>query len=69
MFRRNISPHGPNTRSKRWRSSLTHFNGPRATTVAALGRFKTSAISPINRKEIQNFNLTQLQANHKRIFS
>lgn len=37
---------GPRTRSKRARSSLTHFKGPRAITVAALGRLRTKAISP-----------------------
>lgn len=46
MFLLRISEHGPSTRSKRGRSSFTHLSGPRATTVAALGRFSSSAISP-----------------------
>lgn len=46
MFRLRISEHGPRTRSNLGRSSLTHFKGPRATTVAARGRFISSAISP-----------------------
>lgn len=46
MLRLRISEHGPRTRSKRGRSSLTHFRGPRATTVAARGRFISRAISP-----------------------
>lgn len=46
MFRLRMSEHGPRTRSKRGRSSLTHFRGPRATTVAARGRFISRAISP-----------------------
>ncbi|TNN74616.1 hypothetical protein EYF80_015163 [Liparis tanakae] len=41
-----MSEQGPRTRSKRGRSSFTHFRGPRATTVAARGRFISSAISP-----------------------
>lgn len=46
MFRLRISEHGPRTRSNRGRSNLTHFKGPRATTVAARGRFISRAISP-----------------------
>lgn len=46
MFRLRISEHGPRTRSNRGRSSFTHFNRPRATTVAARGRFINRAISP-----------------------
>lgn len=46
MFLLRISETGPNTRSKRGRSSLTHLRGPRATTVAARGRLSSSAISP-----------------------
>lgn len=46
MFLLRISEHGPRTRSKRGRSSLTHFKVPRETTVAARGRFISSAISP-----------------------
>lgn len=46
MFLFRISEQGPSTRSKRGRSSLTHLRGPRATTVAARGRFSSSAISP-----------------------
>lgn len=46
MFRLRISEHGPRTRSNLGRSSFTHFRGPRATTVAARGRFIRSAISP-----------------------
>lgn len=46
MFLLRISEHGPSTRSKRGLSSFTHFRGPRATTVAALGRFNSRAISP-----------------------
>uniref|UniRef100_A0A915IK75 Nuclear pore complex NUP2/50/61 domain-containing protein n=1 Tax=Romanomermis culicivorax TaxID=13658 RepID=A0A915IK75_ROMCU len=41
-----ISEHGPITRSKRARSILMHFNGVFATTVAALGRSRSNAISP-----------------------
>lgn len=51
MFRLRISEHGPKTRSNRGRSSFTHFNGPRATTVAARGRFINSAISPTEAKQ------------------
>lgn len=47
MFRLRMSEHGPRTRSNRGRSSFTHFKGPRATTVAARGRFIRSAISPV----------------------
>lgn len=46
MFLFRISEHGPSTRSKRGRSSFTHLRGPRATTVAARGRFSSRAISP-----------------------
>lgn len=46
MLRLRMSEQGPSTRSKRGRSSLTHFRGPRATTVAARGRFISNAISP-----------------------
>lgn len=46
MFLLRISEHGPSTRSKRGLSSFTHLRGPRATTVAALGRFNNRAISP-----------------------
>ena len=46
MLRLRMSEHGPRTRSNRGRSSLTHFSGPRATTVAARGRFISRAISP-----------------------
>ena len=46
MFLRKISVHGPKTRSKRSLSNFTHLIAPRATTVAALGRLSTSAISP-----------------------
>ena len=46
MFLLRISEQGPSTRSKRGRSSFTHLRGPRATTVAARGRFSSSAISP-----------------------
>lgn len=46
MFLLRISEHGPSTRSKRGLSSFTHLSGPRATTVAALGRFNSRAISP-----------------------
>ena len=46
MFRLRMSEHGPRTRSNLGRSSLTHFRGPRATTVAARGRFISRAISP-----------------------
>lgn len=46
IFRLRISEHGPRTRSNLGRSSFTHFKGPRATTVAARGRFIRSAISP-----------------------
>lgn len=54
MFLFKISEHGPRTRSKRGRSSLTHFSGPRAITVAALGRFNNKAISPRN-KSVTNY--------------
>lgn len=47
MFLLRISEHGPSTRSKRILSSFTHLSGPRATTVAALGRFSSKAISPV----------------------
>lgn len=50
MFLLRISEHGPSTRSKRGLSSFTHLSGPRATTVAALGRFNSRAISPGGRK-------------------
>lgn len=46
MLRLRMSEHGPSTRSKRGLSSLTHLSGPRATTVAARGRFISKAISP-----------------------
>lgn len=46
IFLLRISEHGPSTRSKRGLSSFTHLSGPRATTVAALGRFNSRAISP-----------------------
>ncbi len=46
MLRLRMSEHGPKTRSKRGRSSLTHLSGPRATTVAARSRFISRAISP-----------------------
>lgn len=46
IFRFNISTHGPITRSKRARSSLTQRSEPRAFTVAALGLFNNNAISP-----------------------
>ena len=46
MFLLRISEQGPSTRSKRGLSSFTHLRGPRATTVAALGRFNNKAISP-----------------------
>lgn len=46
MLRLRMSEQGPRTRSKRGRSSFTHFRGPRATTVAARGRFISRAISP-----------------------
>lgn len=49
MFLLRISEQGPSTRSKRGRSSFTHFRGPRATTVAARGRLSSSAISPAHR--------------------
>lgn len=47
IFRFNISTHGPITRSKRARSSLTQRSEPRAFTVAALGLFNNNAISPV----------------------
>lgn len=47
MFLFKISEQGPNTRSNLARSSLTHFRGPLATTVAALGRSSSKAISPV----------------------
>lgn len=50
MFLLRISEQGPSTRSKRGRSSFTHLSGPRATTVAALGRFSSRAISPAGRR-------------------
>lgn len=50
MLRLSMSEQGPRTRSKRGRSSLTHFRGPRATTVAARGRFISRAISPGGRR-------------------
>lgn len=51
MLRFKISAHGPKTRSNLALSSFTHFKGPRATTVAALGLSNNNAISPkINRK-------------------
>ena len=46
IFRFKISTHGPITRSKRARSSLTQRSEPRALTVAALGLFSNKAISP-----------------------
>lgn len=52
MLRLRMSEQGPSTRSKRGRSSLTHFRGPRATTVAARGRFISNAISPRIHKEV-----------------
>lgn len=51
MLRLRMSEQGPRTRSKRGRSSLTHFRGPRATTVAARGRFISRAISPGGKKK------------------
>jgi hypothetical protein len=45
-FRLRISEIGPRTRSNRYRSILTHFNGPLALTVAARGRSNNKAISP-----------------------
>lgn len=51
MLRLRMSEQGPRTRSKRGRSSLTHFRGPRATTVAARGRFISRAISPGEKKK------------------
>lgn len=51
MLRFKISAHGPKTRSNLALSSFTHFKGPRATTVAALGLSNNNAISPkINKK-------------------
>lgn len=46
MFLLRMSEQGPRTRSNRALSSLTHFNGPRATTVAARGLSNNKAISP-----------------------
>lgn len=51
MFLLRISEQGPSTRSNRGRSSFTHFKRPRATTVAARGRFISRAISPRARGE------------------
>lgn len=53
MFLLRISEQGPSTRSKRGRSSFTHLSGPRATTVAARGRFSSSAISPGGERQHQ----------------
>lgn len=47
MLRLRMSAHGPRTRSNLALSSFTHFNGPRATTVAALGLSSSRAISPV----------------------
>lgn len=68
MFRLRISEHGPRTRSKRGRSSLTHFRGPRATTVAARGRFISRAISPGTHTQMKGqrawiFNMLPLLTN------
>ena len=46
IFLFKMSEQGPKTRSNLARSSLTHFSGPRDTTVAALGRSSSKAISP-----------------------
>lgn len=54
MFLFRMSEQGPRTRSKRGRSSFTHFSGPRATTVAARGLFISSAISPVGRNNIKS---------------
>jgi len=51
MFRFNMSTQGPITRSNLARSSLTQRNKPRALTVAALGLFNSSAISPIMKQQ------------------
>ena len=42
--------HGPSTLSNLCLSSLTHVRVPFALTVAARGRFKTSAISPAKKQ-------------------
>ena len=57
ILRLRISEHGPSTRSKRCLSSLTHFKGPFATTVAARGLSKSRAISPAHSKQIIKFFL------------
>lgn len=48
MLRFRMSAQRPKTRSNRALSSLTHFSGPRAITVAALGLSSSRAISPEN---------------------
>lgn len=51
MLRLSMSEQGPRTLSNRCLSRRTHFRGPLAITVAALGLSSRSAISPANRTE------------------
>ena len=53
IFRLRMSMHGPNTLSNRCLSSLTHLRVPFARTVAARGRFRTRAISPVSKNNKQ----------------
>jgi len=62
MLRLRMSEHGPSTRSNRLRSILTHLSKPRATTVAALGRSSSSAISPVITYIKQTITFEQNQA-------
>jgi len=68
MLRFRMSEHGPSTRSNLVRSIFTHFNKPRATTVAALGRSSNSAISPVvtYKKQHQYITTTRMWANAQR---
>lgn len=72
MFLLRISEQGPSTRSKRGLSSFTHLSGPRATTVAALGRFNSRAISPgggrggVNKCSVFSWEVTKSVTNLKK---
>lgn len=56
MFLLRMSWQGPSTRSKRARSSLTHFRVDLAVTVAARGLFNSRAISPNWKEKERNSN-------------
>lgn len=70
MLRLRISEQGPRTRSNRGRSSFTHFKRPRATTVAARGRFISRAISPTATGEHEQIktNVPKSQRNYPAVF-